>query len=111
MSALQTSLAAKDAELLALAKRTDERADEVSRLEQAMDKRRADLDRMGLTLNEREKDIGARNDALKAKEADVAARLPQGRLQRFDGLGHFGPCEAPAQVASSIVAAFGERAP
>jgi pimeloyl-ACP methyl ester carboxylesterase len=43
--------------------------------------------------------------------ADVVARLPRGRLQRFDGLGHFGPCEAPARVAASIVAAFGERAP
>jgi pimeloyl-ACP methyl ester carboxylesterase len=41
----------------------------------------------------------------------VVARLPRGRLQRFDGLGHFGPCEAPARMASSIVAAFGEGAP
>jgi pimeloyl-ACP methyl ester carboxylesterase len=42
---------------------------------------------------------------------EVVARLPRGRLERFDGLGHFGPCEAPARVAASIVAAFGERAP
>ena len=60
--------------MLGLARRIDERAEEVTRLEQAMDKRRADLERMGITLNEREKDIGARDAKLKAAEVDYAAR-------------------------------------
>lgn len=33
---------------------------------------------------------------------DVAAALPQGELERRDHLGHFGPLEAPAELAASI---------
>ena len=33
---------------------------------------------------------------------DVAAALPQGDLERHDHLGHFGPLEAPAELAASI---------
>jgi pimeloyl-ACP methyl ester carboxylesterase len=32
----------------------------------------------------------------------VAARLPHGRLERFDELGHFGPLERPAVLAAAI---------
>lgn len=34
-----------------------------------------------------------------AMAAPVAERLPAGRLQAFDDLGHFGPMEAPARLA------------
>ena len=34
----------------------------------------------------------------------IAAALPRGRLERFEGLGHFGPLEDPARVAAAIVA-------
>jgi pimeloyl-ACP methyl ester carboxylesterase len=37
----------------------------------------------------------------------VVDALPQGRLTTFDHLGHFGPLEAPAEVAAAIVAALG----
>jgi pimeloyl-ACP methyl ester carboxylesterase len=33
---------------------------------------------------------------------DIAAALPQGELERHDHLGHFGPLEAPAELASSV---------
>lgn len=33
---------------------------------------------------------------------DIAAALPQGDLERHDHLGHFGPLEAPAELASSV---------
>lgn len=36
----------------------------------------------------------------------VAERLPSGRLERFEDLGHFGPLEAPARVAGRIAAAL-----
>jgi pimeloyl-ACP methyl ester carboxylesterase len=36
----------------------------------------------------------------------VAGELPHGRVEVFDGLGHFGPLEDPARVAARIVAAF-----
>ncbi len=35
--------------------------------------------------------------------ADVAARLREGRFEILDGLGHLGPLELPARVASSIL--------
>lgn len=38
----------------------------------------------------------------------VAGRLPSARLERFDGLGHFGPLEDPAQVADRIRAFLDE---
>ena len=36
----------------------------------------------------------------------VAEQLPRGRLLRFEDLGHFGPLEDPARIASSILDAF-----
>lgn len=36
----------------------------------------------------------------------VAERLPAGRLEVFDDLGHFGPLQGPAAVAASIVRAL-----
>jgi len=36
----------------------------------------------------------------------VADRLPKGTLEVLDGLGHFGPLEAPARIATSIRRAF-----
>jgi pimeloyl-ACP methyl ester carboxylesterase len=33
---------------------------------------------------------------------DIAAALPQGRLQVFDDLGHFGPLEDPARIAAAV---------
>ena len=33
---------------------------------------------------------------------DIVAALPQGELERHDHLGHFGPLEAPAELASSV---------
>jgi pimeloyl-ACP methyl ester carboxylesterase len=36
----------------------------------------------------------------------IADALPGGRLVTFEGLGHFGPLEAPARVGASIVEAF-----
>lgn len=33
---------------------------------------------------------------------DIAAALPQGELERHDHLGHFGPLEAPAELAASV---------
>jgi pimeloyl-ACP methyl ester carboxylesterase len=38
----------------------------------------------------------------------VADRLPAGRLERFDGLGHFGPLEDPALVADRVRAFLDE---
>jgi pimeloyl-ACP methyl ester carboxylesterase len=38
----------------------------------------------------------------------VVGQLGNGRLERFDDLGHFGPLEDPAPVAASILRAFGE---
>jgi len=37
----------------------------------------------------------------------VVERLPAGRLEVFDDLGHFGPLEAPARIAAAIEAALG----
>jgi pimeloyl-ACP methyl ester carboxylesterase len=37
----------------------------------------------------------------------LAARLPQGRCEVLDGLGHLGPLERPAAVAASILAFVG----
>jgi pimeloyl-ACP methyl ester carboxylesterase len=37
----------------------------------------------------------------------VAEALPQGRLERFEHLGHFGPLEAPDHVAAAAVAFAG----
>jgi pimeloyl-ACP methyl ester carboxylesterase len=34
----------------------------------------------------------------------VAEALPQGRLEQFAHMGHFGPLEAPDEVAASVVA-------
>jgi pimeloyl-ACP methyl ester carboxylesterase len=39
--------------------------------------------------------------------APVVERLPAGRLEAFDDLGHFGPLEAPARLAEAIEAALG----
>ena len=39
--------------------------------------------------------------------SQVAERLPDGRLVRFDTLGHFGPMQAPDALAAAIGAAFG----
>ena len=36
----------------------------------------------------------------------VASKLPHGRLERFDELGHFGPLERPAVLAAAIDRAF-----
>jgi pimeloyl-ACP methyl ester carboxylesterase len=36
----------------------------------------------------------------------VAEALPQGRLETFDHLGHFGPLEEPATVAAAVAAAM-----
>ena len=38
--------------------------------------------------------------------ADVAANLPAGRLETFDGLGHFGPLEDPDALAAAVERAF-----
>ena len=37
----------------------------------------------------------------------LAEALPNGRLERHDGLGHFGPLQSPALVASRVLAALG----
>ena len=39
--------------------------------------------------------------------ARIAARLPHGRVEVFDGLGHFGPLQDPARVAASVAEALG----
>ena len=36
----------------------------------------------------------------------AAAALPQGRLEHFDHLSHFGPLEAPDEIAAAVLAAF-----
>jgi pimeloyl-ACP methyl ester carboxylesterase len=36
--------------------------------------------------------------------AAVAEALPTGRLERHEHLGHFGPLEAPAELAASLLA-------
>ncbi len=41
----------------------------------------------------------------------LADRLPAGRAEAFAGLGHFGPMERPAEVATSIRRWFSEVAP
>ncbi len=41
--------------------------------------------------------------------ASVAAALPNGHLEAREHLGHFGPLEAPDEIASSIRAAFAGR--
>jgi pimeloyl-ACP methyl ester carboxylesterase len=46
---------------------------------------------------------GARSSALEAAVVDAqVATLPDGRVETFDGLGHFGPMEDPAAVARRI---------
>jgi pimeloyl-ACP methyl ester carboxylesterase len=44
-------------------------------------------------------------------DADVAARiaerLPDGRVEVFDGLGHFGPLQDPARIAEAVAGASG----
>ncbi len=40
---------------------------------------------------------------------EVARRLPQGRELVFEQLGHFGPLQEPATIATSILDAFGTR--
>lgn len=46
---------------------------------------------------------GARSSALEAAVVDAqVAALPHGRVETFDGLGHFGPMEDPAAVARRI---------
>jgi len=42
-------------------------------------------------------------------EAD-AARMERATVERFDGLGHFGPLERPAELATSIARALGSPA-
>jgi pimeloyl-ACP methyl ester carboxylesterase len=42
-----------------------------------------------------------------AQARALAARLPQGRCEVLDGLGHLGPLERPAAVAASILAFVG----
>jgi pimeloyl-ACP methyl ester carboxylesterase len=39
-----------------------------------------------------------------AMAGPVAERLPRGRLEPHDGLGHFGPMEDPDAIAASIQA-------
>ena len=51
---------------------------------------------------------GTRTDAFgEAVMAADAARVEDGRVEAFDGLGHFGPLERPDRVAASIVRALG----
>ena len=38
--------------------------------------------------------------------ASLASRMPAGRAEPFPALGHFGPLEDPAAIASSIRRAF-----
>lgn len=40
---------------------------------------------------------------------DLAKRLPHGRLEVFEGLGHLGPLEDPGRVAALVLTAFGSR--
>lgn len=50
---------------------------------------------------------GSRTDVLTPElAAAVAARLPRGRVEIVDGVGHFGPFEDPAAVAAAIEGAF-----
>ncbi|MHB8464360.1 MAG: alpha/beta fold hydrolase [Acidimicrobiales bacterium] len=42
-----------------------------------------------------------------ARLVSVVAQLPHATLEVIEGVGHFGPFEAPDRVASSILAAFG----
>jgi pimeloyl-ACP methyl ester carboxylesterase len=36
----------------------------------------------------------------------IAERLPAGRLEAYEHLGHFGPLEAPAEMARAVSAAL-----
>lgn len=45
---------------------------------------------------------GAMDRGPAAFAPDVVAGLPQGRLEQHDHLGHFGPLEAPAELAASV---------
>ena len=48
---------------------------------------------------------GARTDAINPKlAAMIVDRLPDGRLEVFDDLGHFGPMEDPDACVASILA-------
>lgn len=50
---------------------------------------------------------GSHSEAVSAElAARQAAELPAGRLEVFDGLGHFGLLEEPARVADSVVRAL-----
>ncbi len=70
----EETLAARDADLLAQARRIDERDQEISRVEQRLDARRAELDKHAAELIERERDIAARGQTLKVQESDHARR-------------------------------------
>ena len=56
--------------------------------------------------------VVARGKRIPRTPADIALRiverLPAGRLEAFDDLGHMGPLEAPARIAAHIQAFFDE---
>ncbi|MDP8938201.1 MAG: alpha/beta hydrolase [Actinomycetota bacterium] len=55
--------------------------------------------------------VGANSPAIGLDVARAqAAALPRGRLEVFDGLGHFGPLEDPDAVAGAVLRAFGAGA-
>lgn len=54
---------------------------------------------------------GATTDAIDpVAAAAIAERLPAGRVEVFDGLGHLGPLEDPRRAAAAIAAAFADTA-
>ena len=59
----------------------------------------------GVRLSRASSRRGAHTDAINPKLAEmVVERLPHGRLEVFDDLGHFGPMEDPDACVASMLA-------
>ena len=70
----ETVLNGRDADLMAQAKRIDERGEAITRSEQRLDSWRADLDRQASTLADRERDIAQRHQVLRDGEVKYNER-------------------------------------